>query len=273
MYVCVHGNHFNLLILFDLVLFYCSIFLFYFFILASHISTHVHFVVLNMYLTCNVLSHCSTLLFLNKIRAIYHKKMVKIFSASTVVSSIGIWEVYLEIWSDFTLFTAVGGSTLGFDNRTLLETEPNRCRRTDGKKWRCSHEVVPDHKYCGRHIHRGAKRTKVPSELVTVAAPPPLPLATPEKANDCINLDTKLSISIPSRPQQTSSNEGHCTSASSSDATTISDENNSIANASIPSLENMWIKARSVSKSDSETKYFGCLFGLLVCILWIVSYD
>lgn len=97
MYVCVHGNHFNLLILFDLVLFYCSIFLFYFFILASHISTHVHFVVLNMYLTCNVLSHCSTLLFLNKIRAIYHKKMVKIFSASTVVSSIGIWEVYLEI--------------------------------------------------------------------------------------------------------------------------------------------------------------------------------
>ncbi|KAL4183614.1 hypothetical protein AMTRI_Chr11g156010 [Amborella trichopoda] len=36
------------------------------------------------------------------------------------------------------------------------EKEPGRCRRTDGKMWRCSRDVVPDQKYCERHLHRGS---------------------------------------------------------------------------------------------------------------------
>ncbi|WCJ26478.1 growth-regulating factor 2 [Euphorbia peplus] len=35
------------------------------------------------------------------------------------------------------------------------DPEPGRCRRSDGKKWRCSKEVVADEKYCEKHRNRG----------------------------------------------------------------------------------------------------------------------
>ncbi|KAI4325025.1 hypothetical protein MLD38_030456 [Melastoma candidum] len=38
--------------------------------------------------------------------------------------------------------------------------EPGRCKRTDGKKWRCSREVAPHQKYCDRHLHRGRPRSR-----------------------------------------------------------------------------------------------------------------
>ncbi|EPS59588.1 hypothetical protein M569_15218, partial [Genlisea aurea] len=37
---------------------------------------------------------------------------------------------------------------------------PGRCRRTDGKKWRCSRDVVAGQKYCERHMHRGRNRSR-----------------------------------------------------------------------------------------------------------------
>ncbi|KAJ3672809.1 hypothetical protein LUZ60_006183 [Juncus effusus] len=40
------------------------------------------------------------------------------------------------------------------------DAEPGRCRRTDGKKWRCSRDAVPDQKYCERHINRGRHRSR-----------------------------------------------------------------------------------------------------------------
>nr|QOE77261.1 growth-regulating factor 12a [Populus alba x Populus glandulosa] len=60
------------------------------------------------------------------------------------------------------------------------EHEPGRCRRTDGKKWRCSKEVLPDQKYCDRHIHRGRQRSR---KLVEAASHS--------------NTSTNLSISLP----------------------------------------------------------------------------
>lgn len=39
--------------------------------------------------------------------------------------------------------------------------ETGRCRRTDGKTWRCRRDVVPDQKYCERHMHRGRSRKRV----------------------------------------------------------------------------------------------------------------
>ncbi|KAK1315174.1 Growth-regulating factor 1 [Acorus calamus] len=45
------------------------------------------------------------------------------------------------------------------------DPEPGRCRRTDGKKWRCSKEAFPDSKYCERHIHRGKNRSRKPVEM------------------------------------------------------------------------------------------------------------
>ncbi|XP_077247505.1 growth-regulating factor 7-like [Tasmannia lanceolata] len=57
------------------------------------------------------------------------------------------------------------GFNLRFSNS--VDPEPGRCRRTDGKKWRCSRDVAPDQKYCERHMHRGRPRSRKPVEVQT----------------------------------------------------------------------------------------------------------
>ncbi|XP_051148323.1 growth-regulating factor 4-like isoform X1 [Andrographis paniculata] len=64
-----------------------------------------------------------------------------------------------------------GGSTVsggsGLDLRFSSngsDPEPWRCRRTDGKKWRCSRDVAPDQKYCDRHAHKSRPRSRKPVE-------------------------------------------------------------------------------------------------------------
>ncbi|XP_024010686.1 growth-regulating factor 9 isoform X2 [Eutrema salsugineum] len=55
-----------------------------------------------------------------------------------------------------------------------VEPEPTRCRRTDGKKWRCSNKVLLFQKYCERHMHRGRKRSRKlveSSSYVVVSSP------------------------------------------------------------------------------------------------------
>ncbi|KAL6843778.1 hypothetical protein ACP4OV_026349 [Aristida adscensionis] len=63
-----------------------------------------------------------------------------------------------------------------------VDPEPGRCRRTDGKKWRCAKEAAPDSKYCERHMHRGRSRSRKPVEPQLVAAPHTQP-AAPAPAN------------------------------------------------------------------------------------------
>uniref|UniRef100_A0A0D3FNL5 Growth-regulating factor n=1 Tax=Oryza barthii TaxID=65489 RepID=A0A0D3FNL5_9ORYZ len=58
-----------------------------------------------------------------------------------------------------------GSSTLGWGSFQLgysgsADPEPGRCRRTDGKKWRCSRDAVADQKYCERHMNRGRHRSR-----------------------------------------------------------------------------------------------------------------
>ncbi|KAJ1280526.1 hypothetical protein BS78_04G239800 [Paspalum vaginatum] len=67
----------------------------------------------------------------------------------------------------------MGLGSMCFDYRSSMEPEPGRCRRTDGKKWRCSRDVVPGHKYCERHVHRGRGRSRKPVEAASAAAPAP----------------------------------------------------------------------------------------------------
>ncbi|KAK3182863.1 hypothetical protein Dsin_030149 [Dipteronia sinensis] len=45
-----------------------------------------------------------------------------------------------------------------------IDPEPGRCRRTDGKKWRCSKDAHPDSKYCERHMNRSRYRSRKPVE-------------------------------------------------------------------------------------------------------------
>ncbi|XP_077233891.1 growth-regulating factor 6-like isoform X2 [Tasmannia lanceolata] len=55
-----------------------------------------------------------------------------------------------------------GSFHLGFSGNP--DPEPGRCRRTDGKKWRCSRDAVADQKYCERHMNRGRHRSRKPVE-------------------------------------------------------------------------------------------------------------
>ncbi|KAM7253620.1 hypothetical protein ACFE04_021774 [Oxalis oulophora] len=51
------------------------------------------------------------------------------------------------------------------------DPEPGRCRRTDGKKWRCAKEAYPDSKYCERHMHRGRNnRSRLSSKTPSTSA-------------------------------------------------------------------------------------------------------
>lgn len=59
---------------------------------------------------------------------------------------------------------SVGWGTFHLGLSGSTDPEPGRCRRTDGKKWRCSREAVPDQKYCERHINRGRHRSRKPVE-------------------------------------------------------------------------------------------------------------
>ncbi|GKD56350.1 growth-regulating factor 1 [Tanacetum coccineum] len=65
---------------------------------------------------------------------------------------------------------------MGFGRK--IDPEPGRCRRTDGKKWRCSKEAYPDSKYCERHMHRGRNRSRKPVELNNMSSTTP-PTAIP----------------------------------------------------------------------------------------------
>uniref|UniRef100_A0A0E0L935 Growth-regulating factor n=1 Tax=Oryza punctata TaxID=4537 RepID=A0A0E0L935_ORYPU len=54
--------------------------------------------------------------------------------------------------------------------RRVEDPEPGRCRRTDGKKWRCSREAYGESKYCEKHMHRGKNRSRKPVEMAPSAA-------------------------------------------------------------------------------------------------------
>jgi len=77
--------------------------------------------------------------------------------------------LYICVYFIFVVITvngAVGWGCFEMGFGRKVDPEPGRCRRTDGKKWRCSKEAYPDSKYCERHMHRGRNRSRKPVELV-----------------------------------------------------------------------------------------------------------
>ncbi|KAK9266117.1 hypothetical protein L1049_010764 [Liquidambar formosana] len=127
-------------------------------------------------------------------------------------------------FSPKSVLQVLGCSSSCVDYRTYTDPEPGRCRRTDGKKWRCRRDVVPDQKYCGRHMHRGAKRQAGASQPVVVpnrSCPP----ARINKANDSRSMNTNLSISIPENSQVMTNDEKSTTSSSSDTISTTSTAN------------------------------------------------
>ncbi|CAM8966907.1 unnamed protein product [Rhodiola kirilowii] len=78
----------------------------------------------------------------------------------------------------FALPTASSASHIGWKCFEMgvgrkIDPEPGRCRRTDGKKWRCSKEAFQDSKYCEKHMHRGKNRSRKPVETSTTTTTTP----------------------------------------------------------------------------------------------------
>lgn len=95
---------------------------------------------------------------------------------------------------------AVGWNSFHMGFGRKIDPEPGRCRRTDGKKWRCSKEAYPDSKYCERHMHRGRNRSRKPVEILSptpAAASPPPRNAHPSSSSSSSYL-TSAAAAVPS---------------------------------------------------------------------------
>lgn len=119
-------------------------------------------------------------------------------------------------------FIVTGCSSSLCDSKINLELEPGRCRRTDGKKWRCRRGVVPNQKYCGLHMHRGSKKPLKPYPVLPATFGTRLPLARtrlmkPERATPNTNLSMSIQVEDKLRHNEEKS------SVSSSSETTITD--------------------------------------------------
>lgn len=83
---------------------------------------------------------------------------------------------------------------MGFGRK--IDPEPGRCRRTDGKKWRCSKEAYTDSKYCERHMHRGRNRSRKPVETTStvttntrdISLPTAIPISSRNNTNSPYNI-------------------------------------------------------------------------------------
>ncbi|GAB2232207.1 hypothetical protein Drorol1_Dr00011234 [Drosera rotundifolia] len=76
-------------------------------------------------------------------------------------------DVLLNTGFDFSPKSVLHGDSGSqkLDQANTIIPEPDRCRRTDGKKWRCRKGVLPEQKYCEMHIHRGSKWRILPSQV------------------------------------------------------------------------------------------------------------
>ncbi|XVE73987.1 hypothetical protein DITRI_Ditri11bG0162700 [Diplodiscus trichospermus] len=120
-----------------------------------------------------------------------------------------------------------GVSPQGFDYRNMMDPHPGRCRRTDGKKWRCSKNVIPDQKYCEQHMHRGCRqRSRKPVEPSQITFPD---LTLSKNSNEVSN---SKNLSAPVSFQYTNPTSCNTSTSHETTATTAMDSNNICSNRS-----------------------------------------
>ncbi|KAG8382332.1 hypothetical protein BUALT_Bualt05G0066400 [Buddleja alternifolia] len=103
----------------------------------------------------------------------------------------------LPIWRSFARSHAqqlypnfFGSNPLYCDPKSSIDSDPERCRRRDGKKWRCSKNVVQGQKYCHSHMHRGRHRLKNDVE-------PPKTIISSNNNNETCSLERSSVPRIP----------------------------------------------------------------------------
>ena len=104
-----------------------------------------------------------------------------------------------------------------------MDLEPRRCRRIDGKKWRCSKDVVPDQKYCERHMHRGRQRSRKPMEAPAIASRVARP--TFNSGMESENSKTNLTIAAPLSLQLMSLSSNNTNTGNDTATTTTPNDN------------------------------------------------
>ncbi|XP_042050391.1 growth-regulating factor 7-like isoform X2 [Salvia splendens] len=100
--------------------------------------------------------------------------------------------------------TLSGFSPEKSDHSTVMDdSEPGRCRRTDGRKWRCSKNAVLLQKYCESHMHRGRQGSRKHVEPIQRVSRPinhRVPDATrmPVMSLVASDVDDRVSVSVQS---------------------------------------------------------------------------
>ncbi|PKA66504.1 Growth-regulating factor 6 [Apostasia shenzhenica] len=155
-----------------------------------------------------------------------HQAMIyKYIDAKTPVPSSLLFPIGRNLkQAGFPPFTAgsYGTGTSGWGSFHMglagnADPEPGRCRRTDGKKWRCSRDAVVDQKYCERHMNRGRHRSRKHVEGLsghTANAAMPTSI-TPSKSVSPGSIDSSYnSLTIAHRPQSKSWHPGKAEASS-----------------------------------------------------------
>ncbi|KAL1548704.1 leishmanolysin [Salvia divinorum] len=119
------------------------------------------------------------------------------------------------------------------DHSSVMDSEPGRCRRTDGRKWRCSKNAVPLQKYCERHMHRGRQGSRKHVELIQRLSRPnnhraPNATRMPVISLVASDVDDRVSVSV-SVQSDLDPSQLRCTNRSGFPAVYVSRDNNSIS--------------------------------------------
>ncbi|PWA80959.1 WRC domain, Glutamine-Leucine-Glutamine, QLQ, Growth-regulating factor [Artemisia annua] len=122
------------------------------------------------------------------------------FSSSASLSTqptLGVWEGSYQYNQLYQL-----GGVGGYGRK--IDMEPGRCRRTDGKKWRCAKEAYPDSKYCERHMHRGRNRSRKPVEFSASSSSAAASSSTATTVNVSSSPSATISKSVDTYPSLSS---------------------------------------------------------------------
>ncbi|XP_042056401.1 growth-regulating factor 7-like, partial [Salvia splendens] len=105
----------------------------------------------------------------------------------------------------YNIYTTLSGfSPEKSDHSSVMDdSEPGRCRRTDGRKWRCSKNAVPLQKYCERHMHRGRQGSRKHVEPIQRVSRPinhraPDSTRMPVMSLVASDVDDRVSVSVQS---------------------------------------------------------------------------
>ncbi|KVI05847.1 Glutamine-Leucine-Glutamine, QLQ [Cynara cardunculus var. scolymus] len=138
-----------------------------------------------------------------------------------------------------------------FQYNQLYQMGGSGCRRTDGKKWRCSKEAYPDSKYCERHMHRGRNRSRKPVEFSSSSS-------SSSTANVSSSPSTTISKSI-------STSDHHAYPPFSSDH-----NNQTHYSSSRPPIHTNFMDSSSYSHQTPLKDYRSLSFYLFLCVYFCV---